>query len=112
MVARILGTTNFLTGSVPSARIALICSVTFIEPSSDAMPEPTRPATINAASTGPSSRTSETDTSDPVNPIAPKVVSVDAIWRVRTAPVKKPVSMMMVSEPTPTRSIWIRMSLK
>ena len=52
-VARTRGTTSFLIGSVPSARMALICSVTSIEPNSDAIPEPTRPATIKAASTGP-----------------------------------------------------------
>ena len=40
---------------MPSARNALICSVTIIEPNSAAMPEPTRPASISAVSTGPSS---------------------------------------------------------
>ena len=62
-------------GSVPRARIALICSVTSIEPSSDAMPDPTRPATISDASTGPSSRTRDTETSPPVNPTAPNLES-------------------------------------
>ena len=42
------GVTSFWTGSVPSARMASICSVTFIEPSSLAMPEALRPATISA----------------------------------------------------------------
>ena len=42
------GVTSFLLGSVPNARIALICSLTSIEPSSDAMPDPTRPATTIA----------------------------------------------------------------
>ena len=50
-------------GSVPSARIASICSVTFIEPSSDAMPEAFRPETINPVSTGPSSFTIDSATS-------------------------------------------------
>ena len=49
------GTTSLRIGSVPRARSALICSVTTIEPSSAAMPDPTRPASINAVSTGPSS---------------------------------------------------------
>ena len=47
------GTASLRTGSVPSARSALICSVTIIDPSSAAMPDPTRPVTISAVSTGP-----------------------------------------------------------
>ena len=46
--------------------MASICSVTFMEPSSLAMPEELRPATISAVSTGPSSRTRVIDTSVPV----------------------------------------------
>jgi hypothetical protein len=38
------GVTSFLTGSVPRARVASICSETFIEPSSEAMPEALRQA--------------------------------------------------------------------
>ncbi len=49
--------TSFWMGSVPSARMASICSLTFMEPSSLAMPEALRPATSSAVSTGPSSRT-------------------------------------------------------
>ncbi len=52
------GVTSFCTGSVPNARMASICSVTFIEPNSLAIPEALRPATISAVNTGPSSRTS------------------------------------------------------
>ena len=68
-------------GSVPSARIASICSVTFIDPSSLAMPEELRPATISAVSTGPSSRTSVRDTRVPVLPICPYVESARDICR-------------------------------
>ena len=57
------GVTSFLIGSVPRARMALICSPISIDPSSEAMPEPTLPATTTAVSTGPSSLTRETDTS-------------------------------------------------
>ena len=59
------GATSLRMGSVPSTRRASICWVTTIEPSSAAMPEPTRPVTISAVSTGPSSRTMETHTSRP-----------------------------------------------
>ena len=65
-VATMRGVTSFLIGSVPSARMASICSVTFMEPSSLAMPEELRPAIISAVNTGPSSRTSEIETSEPV----------------------------------------------
>ena len=47
-VATRRGVTSFWMGSVPSARMASICSVTFMEPSSLAMPEALRPATISA----------------------------------------------------------------
>ena len=50
------GVTSFLIGSVPSVLRASICSVTRIEPICAAIPDPTRPATRIAASTGPSSR--------------------------------------------------------
>ena len=76
VVANSRGTTSFLIGSVPKARIALICSVTSMDPSSDAIPDPTRPAIINEVSTGPNSRTKETATSCPVKATAPKVVRV------------------------------------
>ena len=62
-VATTRGVTSFFMGSVPRARMASICSVTIIEPSSLAMPEELRPATIRPVSTGPSSRTMPIDTS-------------------------------------------------
>ena len=61
-VATTRGVTSFFIGSVPSARMASICSVTTIEPSSLAMPEEFRPATISPVSTGPNSRTMPTET--------------------------------------------------
>ena len=54
------------TGSVPSARMASICSVTFMEPISEAMPAALRPETIRPVSTGPSSLTMESATRVPV----------------------------------------------
>ncbi len=46
------GATSFFIGSVPRARMASICSVTTIDPSSLAMPEEFRPATINPVMIG------------------------------------------------------------
>ena len=71
-VAVTRGVTSFFMGSVPSARMASICSVTTIEPSSLAMPEELRPATIRPVSTGPSSRTMEVETSCPISVMEPK----------------------------------------
>ncbi len=70
-VAIMRGVTSFWMGSVPSARMASICSVTFMEPSSLAMPDALRPATISAVSTGPSSRTRVMETICPVRPTCP-----------------------------------------
>ena len=65
MHASTRGTTSFLTGSAPSARIASSCSVTAMEPISAAIPAPTRPPTSSAVSTGPSSITKPRLTSLP-----------------------------------------------
>ena len=53
------------SGEIAIARRASTCSVTVIEPSSAVMPEPTRPPTMSAVRTGPSSRTSESDDDAP-----------------------------------------------
>src|SRR4030095_6949021 len=65
------GATSLRTGSVPSARMASICCDTTIDPNSAEIAEPTRPVTISAHSTGPSSRTNETATRYPVCDCAP-----------------------------------------
>ena len=65
------GTTSLRIGSVPSARSALIWSVTTIEPSSAAMPDPMRPVSISAVSTGPSSLTIDALTRRPTTGRAP-----------------------------------------
>jgi hypothetical protein len=51
--------------------MASICCETTIEPSSAAMAEATRPATISPVKTGPSSRTNAVATSRPVWSCAP-----------------------------------------
>src|SRR4051812_47428240 len=98
------GVTSFFMGSVPSARMASICSVTTMEPSSLAMPDEFRPATIRLVSTGPSSRTMEVETSWPTSVIDPKRCNVLEVCSASTAPVKKPVNTTIGSEPTPIKS--------
>ena len=89
---------------MPSARSALIWSVTIIDPSSAAMPEPTRPTSINAVSTGPSSLIIDALTRRPTTGRAPNWSSVRPLCAVMAIPVNSPVSSTTVSEPTPIRS--------
>ena len=70
MVAITRGVMSRRIGSVPSARIASTCSVTTIDPSSEAIPEALRPATRSAVMVGPSSRTSANDTASPVSAVS------------------------------------------
>ena len=51
------GSTRYFIGLVDSVVSASICSVTRMVPSSAAIEDDTRPATISPPSTGPSSRT-------------------------------------------------------
>ncbi len=74
-VASTRGTTSRRIGEIAMARRASTCSVTVIDPSSAVMPEPTRPPTMRAVNTGPSSRTSERDTTRPMKAFPPKASS-------------------------------------
>ncbi len=65
------GSTSFRTGSVPSARNAFTWSATTIDPSSAAMPDPTRPASMSEVNTGPSSLIIDALTSRPTKGRAP-----------------------------------------
>ena len=65
------GTTSFLTGLAARTRSASTCSVTVIEPISAVIPAPTRPATMSAVSTGPSSRTIDSARRSPTNDVPP-----------------------------------------
>ena len=76
MPASIRGETRYCTGLIAITVSASICSVACIEPSSAAIAEPARAAIINAASTGPSSRTSTSATTVPSAPSEPNRRSV------------------------------------
>jgi hypothetical protein len=84
--------------------------VTTIDPSSAAIPEPTRPVSINPVSTGPSSLIIDALTRRPTTGRAPNWSSVSPLCSARTAPVKKPVSRTTVSDCTPTASSCSMMS--
>ena len=104
MQAKMRGVTSLRMGSTPRARMASICSVTTMEPSSLAMELALRPETMTPVSTGPSSRIMVRLTNRPVTAVAPKADSVAADCRASTPPVKSPESTTMDMEPTPMMS--------
>ena len=71
MQEKMRGVTSLRIGSTPRARMASICSVTTIEPSSLAMEEALRPETMMPVRTGPSSRIMVRLTKRPVTAVAP-----------------------------------------
>ena len=97
-------------GSTPRARMASICSVTTIEPSSLAIEEALRPETMMPVNTGPSSRIIDSLTNRPVTEVAPNCDSVAADWRASTPPVKKPESSTIEADPKPITSDCTRKS--
>ena len=59
------GASTLATGSTAIISIATSCSPAFISPTSAVSEVPARPAKSSAATTGPSSRTSDSATSSP-----------------------------------------------
>ncbi len=110
IVATTRGVTSLRLGSVPIARIASTCSVTNIDPSSDAIPEAHRPVTSKLVNVGPNSRTSANETASPVSEVCPNRTNCEAVCSTITAPIKNPVSSTIGSEPTPIWSIWSSVS--
>ena len=106
------GATSLRLGSVPIARIASTCSVTSIDPSSDAIPVAHRPVTSNPVNAGPSSRTSAIATTSPVSEVCPNRMNCDPVCSTMTAPIKNPDNRMIGSDPAPIKSICSRVSWK
>src|SRR5919202_3641677 len=84
-------TTRNLNGSVPDTSIASICSVTFMEPNSAPMLDPTLPAAIKAVTSGPNARTMAIAINDGSQDVAPNSDRDGRDWFVKTIPVIKPV---------------------
>ena len=80
------GVISFFAGSVPRARMASICSVTTIEPSSLAIPDEFLPATIRPVNTGPNSRTMPTETNWPSRESEPNRCSVVIVVQSQNRP--------------------------
>ena len=92
--------------------MASICSVTTMEPSSLAMPDALRPATMRPVISGPSSVTMPMETSCPMRVMPPNRCSVFAEFRARSAPMERPVSTTIGREPTPIESACCMMSAR
>ena len=84
-------TTRNLNGFVADTSIASICSVTFIEPNSAPILEPTLPAAIKAVTNGANALIIAIDISEGSHELAPKVAKEGREWFVNTIPDINPV---------------------
>src|SRR5690348_2688779 len=97
------GATTRAMGETAIMSIAESCSVTFMRPISAVIAEPARDAKRSPVTTGPSSRTSESATSTPIDSVAPYFCSVSKPCSPSTMPTKSPETMMITSESTPLK---------
>src|SRR5256885_3144375 len=98
VVATTLLTIKNLKGFTADTSIASICSVTFIEPSSAPILEPTFPAQIKAVTKGASALIMAIATKDGNHEVAPNSDREGRDCFVKTRPVIKPVSVMRASD--------------
>ncbi len=107
-VATTRGVISLRMGSIPNPRMASTCSVTTIEPSSEAMAVAFRPEISRAVNTGPNSRSSASETASPVRAVSPKRVNCAAEFKTTAPPTQSSATTTIRSEPTPITSIcWI-----
>lgn len=99
--AIILVTTKYLNGLIADTSIASICSVTFIEPSSAPMLEPTFPEQISDVTNEAKARTMAMEIRDGSHDVAPNSASDGRDCLVKTIPVTKPVKLIKGSDLTP-----------
>lgn len=102
VVAKTRVTTKNLNGLVPETSIASICSVTFIEPNSAPILEPTFPAVIKAVSKGANERKIAIATSDGSHEVAPNSANEGRDCLVKTIPVINPVKVISPKDLYPT----------
>src|SRR5688500_14183470 len=87
VVANTRVTTRNLNGLIADTSIASICSVTFIEPNSAPMFDPTLPAQIRAVTKGAKARMMAMETSDGSQDVAPNSANDGRDCLVKTRPV-------------------------
>ena len=90
--------TKYLNGLIADTSIASICSVTFIEPNSAPMLEPTFPAQINAVTNEPNALTIAIEIKEGSHEVAPNSDREGRDCFVKTIPVTKPVSVIKGSD--------------
>ncbi len=93
--------TKYLNGLMADTSIASICSVTFIEPNSAPMLEPTFPAQINAVTNDANALTIAIEIKDGNQDVAPNSANDGLDCFVKTIPVTKPVSVISGSDLQP-----------
>jgi hypothetical protein len=102
VVAITLVTTRYLKGLIADTSMASICSVTFIDPSSAPILDPTLPALIKAVTNGARALMMAMDTNEGNHDVAPKSASEGLDCFVNTSPVINPVMDISGSERYPT----------
>ena len=106
VVASTRVTTRNLKGLIAETSIASICSVTFIEPSSAPILEPTFPAQIRAVTKGAKALMIAIETNEGNQDAAPKSASDGRDCLVNTSPVINPVKVMRGKDLYPTSKHW------
>ncbi len=91
-------TTKNLNGFTAETSIASICSVTFIEPSSAPILEPTLPAAINAVTNGAKALMMAIATKEGNQELAPNSAREGLDCFVKTSPVTNPVNEISGSD--------------
>lgn len=102
VVAKTRLTTKYLKGLVAETSIASICSLTFIDPNSAPMLEPTLPAEINAVSKGAKVLNKAMPTNDGNQEVAPNSANDGLDCFANTIPVMKPVREINAKDLYPT----------
>src|SRR5690606_6778076 len=98
VVANTRVTTRYLNGLVADTSMASICSVTFIDPSSAPILDPTFPAAIKAVTRGPMALTIAIAIKAGNQEVAPNSANEGLDWLVNTIPTIKPVKEIKGSE--------------
>ena len=99
--ASTLVTTKYLNGLIAETSMASICSVTFIEPNSAPILEPTFPEQIRDVTSEAKARTIAMEIRDGSHEVAPNSAREGLDCLVKTIPVTKPVKLIKGRERTP-----------
>ena len=102
VVANTLLTTKNLKGFIADTSMASICSVTFIEPNSAPILDPTFPEQISAVTNGPNAFTIAIPIKEGSQEVAPKFSNEGRDCFVKTTPIINPVSVISESDFIPT----------